>query len=87
MVFPPPGLIDKKNVVFYNRETLLPLIEYYLSHPYEAKEIGKAGSEEALAHHLPQDLIYKVLATVAAKMTNQPPPEFTQFLPAPKAVE
>uniref|UniRef100_A0A7S4KZQ1 Spore protein YkvP/CgeB glycosyl transferase-like domain-containing protein n=1 Tax=Paramoeba aestuarina TaxID=180227 RepID=A0A7S4KZQ1_9EUKA len=75
MLFPPPGLKDEFNIVFYNTSTLIPKLTYYLEHQEIAREIGKEGTKEAFTHHLPPHLISRVLTTVANSLANQPPPD------------
>ena len=46
MILPPPGWVNKTNILFYNdKNTLLSLIEYYLKHDNERLQIAKKGWE------------------------------------------
>lgn len=43
--------VGREIVCYRSRDEMLELIRYYLSHPYEAKQIAQAGRKRCLREH------------------------------------
>jgi len=56
--------VDRKHLVLYDRDNVLELIRYYLSHDEERGRIAAAGYAEALGKHTYEHRVEQILETV-----------------------
>ena len=71
MLFPPPGLKDRSNLIVYNTSNLTYLVDYYLKRPLERTKIARAGYMEALGNHQSYHLIERMLLQVFKSQSEQ----------------
>lgn len=74
MVIPqwmPHPFVHKKHLVFYdtrNQSEFNSLLEYYIEHEDEARQIGEAGYNFVLEHHMSKDRVSYILDQIESRL-------------------
>ena len=89
--FMPYPLVHKKHLVYYdstNQTEFNELLEYYVEHEDEARQIGEAGRRHVMDHHMPKDRVTYILDTIKSKIelpiSSQKQGDDLSFLTQPK---
>ena len=70
----PNPVVHEKHLIIYerdNKEEFLRLLSYYSEHPDEARQIGQAGKEFVLKHHMASNRIDYMLQQVGSRLKDQ----------------